>query len=155
MCIINISIFYTTLITQVLITEEKPWHVHCAHFTLNKLNCSPVTGYDQDKMDEDSPEIVPVNSPALDADPDQEPESSERWLLACPSSCYFITSAPPISMPLQMHDDVSISFHSRAGLPFVSNQVLVCFLSPRKSFTARLDCVTGWSWSHPNLYPSL
>ncbi|XP_066369818.1 putative cellulose synthase A catalytic subunit 11 [UDP-forming] isoform X2 [Miscanthus floridulus] len=28
-------------------------------------------------MDEDSPEIVPVNSPALDADPDQEPESSE------------------------------------------------------------------------------
>jgi len=51
----------------------------CAHCALNKLNCSPVTGYDQDKMDEDSPEIVPVNSPALDPeDPGLEPESSER-----------------------------------------------------------------------------
>jgi hypothetical protein len=52
---------------------------HFSHFTLNKLNCSPVTSYDQDMMDEDSPEIVPVNSPALDPeDPGLEPESSER-----------------------------------------------------------------------------
>jgi len=61
-------------------------------------------------MDEDSPEIVPVNSPALDPqDPGLEPESSERWLLACPNSCYFISSAPPISVPLQMHNIISLS----------------------------------------------
>jgi hypothetical protein len=61
-------------------------------------------------MDEHSPEIVPVNSPALDPDPDQEPQSSER-------SRYSISSAPPISMLLLMHD-VSTSFVLAQGYPY-------------------------------------
>jgi hypothetical protein len=63
-------------------------------------------------MDEHSPEIVPVNSPALDPDPDQEPQSSER-------SRYSISS-----MLLLMHD-VSTSFVVAQGYPYLF--VLVYF----------------------------
>ena len=105
----------------------------CAHCALNKLNCSPVS-YDRRSRWTKIAQRSCLSTPRLWTR--RNPASSlnlqkgnYRHVLALA-----ISSVP--HHPFQRRCKcTTCQFQSRAGLPCVSNQVLVCFLSPRKPFT--------------------